>query len=397
MAALSFFTVIIYAVHYNSLRLILPLMKEAHVYIYGIIDYWQNDDAVKQGIVNLKSIKLQLDAAGSFDEITVHIHSLGGDVSEGFAIHDYLRSFGKPVTTIAEGNCHSIATVPFLAGDKRIMAANAEMVIHNPWGSAGGERGEIQKYADELGRIENKMADFYASKTNLTKDDALVLMNATTTLTSQEALERGFVTEITPMMRAVALYNPTKLNNNMSEFIKKEEADKKFASISERLNQIWNKIIGKIQNKIVQDANGLEIDFYELSADDVPKLGDKATIDGAAVNGSYVMPSGETFVFANGELTEIIAAANNDLQNLQKENADLKAEIDALKTANVNALNNVKEANEKIAAIGKEIKALKATLGSSFNYTPEIDPHQQQQAKNIYEQGYKAYKQNNPK
>ena len=169
-------------------------MKVAHVYIYGIIDSWQDNKADDYGIVNLKSIKNQLENQAGFEEIIVHIHSEGGDVTEGFAIHDFLKSQGKPITTIVEGMCASIATVPALAGDKRQMTANSTFFIHNPWGFVGGEKEEIQRYANELEEIENKLSDFYAKFSSLSKEDILNFMKVETSFTAEEAVTNGFMT-----------------------------------------------------------------------------------------------------------------------------------------------------------------------------------------------------------
>ena len=44
----------------------------------------------------------------------------------------------------------------------------------------------------------------------------------------------------------------------------------------------------------------------------MPQVGDVATVDGEPAEGDYLMPSGETYVFAAGELTEIIAAEGEE-------------------------------------------------------------------------------------
>ncbi len=349
-------------------------MKQAHVYIYGVIDFWQDDNANEWGYVNLKSVKNQIDAIKEFDEVIVHIHSDGGVVSEGFAIHDYLRSLGKPITTQIEGNCFSIATVIALAGDKRTMTSNAEFLIHNPWGWAGGEKEDIQKYADELEKLEDKIADFYASKTNLSKQEALDFMKVETTFTPEQALEKGFITEIAKVMSAVALYRPkNKKNTKMSkEVLTKKEADKKFKSLGDALNGILNIVKSKEKavNLIVQDANGVEIDFTELETDATPKVGDKATIDGEPATGEYVMPNGETYVFEDGALSEIKEAdeeeENEEVEALKQENEQLKAENKKIKK-------DLKKASKQIKNFASDFKELKKNVSSSFSYDPKID------------------------
>ena len=185
-------------------------MKEAHLYIYGEIDAYQDSESDRYGFINLLNVKSQYEAQKDAEKVVVHIHSVGGVVFEGFAIHDYLRSLGKPIETRVEGLCASIATVIALAGDVRVMTANSDYFIHNPWGMAFGDREQVQKYADDLERLENKLAEFYASKTKITKDEALALMKADSTFSATEALEKGFTTETAAALKIVAKFDPSK-------------------------------------------------------------------------------------------------------------------------------------------------------------------------------------------
>ena len=56
------------------------------------------------------------DLPEDIDEITVHINSYGGEVAEGVAIYNALRSHRAKVTTVCEGFACSIASVIFMAG-----------------------------------------------------------------------------------------------------------------------------------------------------------------------------------------------------------------------------------------------------------------------------------------
>lgn len=346
-------------------------MDIAHIYVYGVIDFWQDNHASEWGYVNLKDVKNQYEAQKNSEEIHVHIHSDGGVVTEGFAIHDFLRAQGKPVKTIIEGNCASIATVIALAGDVRVMTSNSNFFIHNPWGFAGGDKEEIQKYADELDKMEGQIADFYASKTSITSDEALELMKAETSFTPEEALKKGFITEIASVMKAVALYKPN--HKNMSkETLTKDEAQ---SMLDGFLTKIKNALKGKTKpvNKIVQDATGQEIDFYELDEDASPSIGDKATIDNSPADGEILMPSGETYVFVSGELTEIKPSEEDEteeMENLKNEISDLKTEL-SQKDQTISELKNEnKEFKSTLKEMKKDFKDLKKAIGSDFSHEP---------------------------
>lgn len=347
-------------------------METAHIYIYGDIGSWQAKDAADWGEVTLTDVRNQYEAQKDAESITLHIHSPGGYVTEGFAIHDYIRSQGKPVTTIIEGMCYSIATVISLAGDDRMMTSNSEFMIHNPWGGAMGDSAEIQKYADELKKLEHKLADFYAAKTHITSEEALQLMKEDTFMTPEVAKEKGFITEISSVMKAVAKYEPNNRNKMSDKKTKK--------GILAKLDAFLDKHFGEEepQMKMVTDANGVEIDFPELEEDDTPSVGDTATINGAPAEEEHVMPSGETYVFTAGELTEIKPKEEDDddaenMEQLQEENTQLKKKL-STQDKKIKALEKDKKKLEEKAEQNKaaltemrdEIKAIKKSIGSDF-------------------------------
>src|SRR6056297_93805 len=137
-------------------------MKEGHIYIYGVISPYQDKSAEDFGEVNLKQVVEQIKQNKDADILNVHIRSEGGDVWEGFAIHDALFNSGKEIHTIGEGIVASIATVIFLSGSKRYMSKNAEFMIHNPWTYGMGSASDLEKTAGELRDIEDKIVAFYA-------------------------------------------------------------------------------------------------------------------------------------------------------------------------------------------------------------------------------------------
>jgi ATP-dependent protease ClpP protease subunit len=357
-------------------------MKIAHVYIYGIIDNLQAKNGGDYGIVSLKTVKDQLEQQSGFEEIIVHIHSEGGDVTEGFAIHDFLKSQGKPITTIVEGMCASIATVPALAGDKRQMTANSTFFIHNPWGFIGGEKEDIQRYANELEEVENKLSDFYAQFSSLSKTDILKFMKVETAFTADEAVANGFMTEVLNTIKAVATLKKDNLKpNNMS--YTKEELDAKFKKSETLLDKILARLKGKgrVVNLVLQDANGDDVDFVDLADGDTPKIGDKATLDGAPIpDGDYVFPSlnNITISFLNGEVAEVATPEeeSQEMEALKTENQTLKDEIVALKAKNSTQAVDLKEATKAIVALNTEFADLKKTVGSSFNYKNDKNGNQ---------------------
>lgn len=341
-------------------------METAHIYIYGEIGHTQEEFLEEFGVVNLSNVRDQFNKQKKAKSITAHIHSNGGSVAEGFAIHDFLRAQGVPVTTIIEGMCYSIATVIALAGDTRKMTENSDFMIHNPTGGVQGDSKTTRKYADQMEQLENKCADFYASKTKITREQALVDMDAETFFTAEQALEKGFITEIVPTMKAVARLDikkkTTKNKNKMANKGKKNKLEKMVSNFGKEIS----KILGEDPKNIeltTADADVVLV-FPDLEEGQTAAVGDTATVDGAPAEGDHLMPDGTTFVFEAGAVTEIKDAAEETDEQVEQLEADLteaKAKIKKFKA-------RAKTAEAALEKLGKEFKAIESLAG---DYVPK--------------------------
>lgn len=177
--------------------------------IYGEIVPFEEQWIIDQGgFYNLSTLQQSLKEAKGKD-IKVRIRSFGGDVETGFTMYNELRRYAKDnkakVTTLGEGQVASIATVIFLAGDERILTGHTEPFIHNAWTYSEGDSKTLIRVAAELEKCNNMIADHYALHTDLTRDEALELMNNDTSITAEEAVTIRFATSIEEVLRPVAL------------------------------------------------------------------------------------------------------------------------------------------------------------------------------------------------
>lgn len=332
------------------------------VEIYGEIVPFHTSEI---GYCNLTRVKEQLKRAKGQD-ILVRISSFGGDVDEGFAIYSELRRYAKEnkakINTLAEGRCASIATVIFLAGDKRTVTEHTSPFVHNAWLYMQGDSKEMLRASVDLEKCNDLIAKHYQKHTKLTYKQARELMDNQTSISPEEALQIGFATHIEEVLRPVALENVlkkkvTNLNINMKN---KNDSKTKRRSLACNLKKIL-----RISNKIVFDATDTEVDFYELSQDDTINIGDKATISGQPADGDLVMASGDTYVFESGELKEIISGAENsedlELEEVVEEVAEITENIDDLE-ARIEELEQevLPAVVNAIASRKKEIATIKA-------------------------------------
>ena len=150
----------------------------------------------------------ELKGVSSNAPITVRINSVGGSYFEGLAIFNVLRSWKGRVTTIVDGIAASIASVIFLAGDVRKIAANAAIVIHNPFTDrASGDSSQLDQQAKNLKAVEDQVVAIYSPFLSVSPDEIRVLMSRETMFNAEEAQELGFATAITAASEVAAKFD----------------------------------------------------------------------------------------------------------------------------------------------------------------------------------------------
>ncbi len=222
------------------------------LYIYGDI---RKKDCILEWLgigddsVSAIGMKEALDRVET-PNLKVRINSNGGNVFEALAIYSLLNDFSGNVETVVDGCACSAASIIFMVGTKRTVPVNGLLLIHNAWCSVEGDKNALRKTADELEKITQPSVEIYCSKTKLDEKTIKEMMDKETWITSQEALEMGFATEVLdkePMqsfeMNFEFLHNLIEKNKNyekqINELKKQINSEKTIDSMS-RFFQISN-------------------------------------------------------------------------------------------------------------------------------------------------------------
>ena len=174
-------------------------METQRIFICGEIGYWWASYQ-KESIFHAQAAPLD-----------VFIDSQGGSVYDGtsFAalLRDHAVQHAVEVRTIGLGVVASIATAILLAGTKVEMDENCMLMIHNPavgWFSGGAD--ELRQTADTLDNIKEMLVNMYVKRiiksgkgTEKTRKQVIDWMDKETTMTAEQALERGFIDAIKAM------------------------------------------------------------------------------------------------------------------------------------------------------------------------------------------------------
>mgnify|MGYP000866245382 FL=1 len=189
--------------------------KSAELMLYGDIaeSFWGDTISAKEVTEYLADLDVE--------NIDVYINSNGGVVDTAIAINNALRRHKAKVTVNIDGIAASAATLITCAGDIVRMPKNALFMIHNPSTIAMGDSEEMRKQADVLEKYKNSIMETYLQKVNIDKEKLSELMDNETWLNAEEALEYGFIDEITENTDIQVVENKVISNNmvfNMAEF-----------------------------------------------------------------------------------------------------------------------------------------------------------------------------------
>ena len=337
---------------------------EGHITIYGEIIPYQDDGAGDYGAINLKSVMEEINSQSAADEFVMHIHSIGGDVDEAFAIFDALKATGKKLTASIEGMCASSATIIALAADDRKMTENSQFMIHLPIGAKQGTAEEMQKAADTLKAYEEKVLNLYVSETGGDKEAIAAMMKNETFLTSEQAQSLGFITEMVATMKAVARIN---LKNNTMDQKEIKELGVKMDTGFQKLAAIFSKK-PEVTMITVSTVDGVILDFGDaIEEESQIAVGTTATVDGSAASGEFVLTDGRTLVFAEGAVTEIKEAeGGDDVEALKAKLVEAEKKIAEMEAAKATSNEEVVTMKKAQKAFKKQFKAFKATMLSDM-------------------------------
>jgi ATP-dependent protease ClpP protease subunit len=159
-----------------------------NIRIDGVIGKGQNE-------VSSQWFASQLPTDGS--DIRVSIHSEGGSVFEGFAIHDELDKYAGRKVVAIESSAFSIASFIAMAADEIEMSPNAYFMLHNPRIETEGDDEELAKTAGVIASLKNNMVTAYATRMGKSTEEVQAILKAETYFDATEAVAIGLANRVT--------------------------------------------------------------------------------------------------------------------------------------------------------------------------------------------------------
>lgn len=159
------------------------------VFVYGEIGTW--GVSANQFVQDLRAMD---DGASP---VIVAFNSIGGDLFDGLAIHNALSRLGERCTGRVDALAASAASVAVCGAHRVVIAANAMLMIHNPYTFTGGDAEDFRRVADVLDQTLEAIIAAYKSKApDIDEAELRRMVNAETWLTANEAVALGLADEV---------------------------------------------------------------------------------------------------------------------------------------------------------------------------------------------------------
>jgi ATP-dependent protease ClpP protease subunit len=147
------------------------------------------------GEISAAMVREQLPENGT-EPIAVKIHSEGGSVFEGFAIHDAFAAYQGPKSLSIESSAFSIASFIACAFDDVEISSNGYMMLHNPYAQVEGDDEDFARQSEMLGKLKSSMVSAYAQRSGKSEDEIKAILKNETYLNAQQAVEMGLAKRI---------------------------------------------------------------------------------------------------------------------------------------------------------------------------------------------------------
>jgi ATP-dependent Clp protease protease subunit len=153
---------------------------------------------------------LHLESENPDKDISVYINSPGGDITALFAIYDTMRFIKPDISTICFGQAASAAAVLLAAGTKgkRLALPHARILLHQPWGQAGGQATDVELAAREVLRMRTLLDEILAEHTGQTVERIHRDTDRDFVMGADEAKDYGILDDVISARQAADLTGP---------------------------------------------------------------------------------------------------------------------------------------------------------------------------------------------
>jgi ATP-dependent Clp protease, protease subunit len=167
-------------------------------------------EPINDYVANIVTAQLLfLESTDRTRDIQMYINSPGGSIYAGLGIYDTMQYITPDVSTITIGIAASMGAVLMCAGTKgkRTALKHSRVMLHQPYGGAGGQATDIQIMVNEVKKLKNELYEIISYHSGQPFDKVKEDSDRDFWMKADEAKDYGLVDEVLVM-------NPRKIKES---------------------------------------------------------------------------------------------------------------------------------------------------------------------------------------
>lgn len=166
------------------------LLKDRIVFLTGEVH-----DGVSSVVV---AQMLFLESENPNAPVAFYINTPGGAITAGLSIYDTMQYIRCPVATLCLGQASSMGSLLLAAGEpgERRALPHSRIMVHQPSGGFRGTAADIERQAQEILSLRQRLNEIYAKHTGRTVEEVQAALDRDTYMSAEEAKDWGLIDDI---------------------------------------------------------------------------------------------------------------------------------------------------------------------------------------------------------
>lgn len=159
---------------------------------------WWTGEPIDGMHISVEDMVTKISEIGDAKEVLIRLNSSGGDLFAGITLHNLIKGLPGKKTVRVEGLAASAASLIMCAGDtvelypaSMVMVHNAASIVYDYLTTQ-----DVRELLDMHEKAEAAMTKIYAARTGKSKEECQALIDSTTWMVGQEAIDQGFADEL---------------------------------------------------------------------------------------------------------------------------------------------------------------------------------------------------------
>jgi ATP-dependent Clp protease, protease subunit len=139
------------------------------IYLHGHVEVYDEEPGVDYRMATTFIKNLHILEAQNHQNILIHMHTIGGNWSDGMAMFNSIRLAKSPMTILSYAQASSMSGIILQAADKRVLLPDCEVMIHHGSIAISDNTMAAKSAIDQNERYCKRMLQIFAQRAILGK------------------------------------------------------------------------------------------------------------------------------------------------------------------------------------------------------------------------------------